>query len=81
MAFWLLLGAFCILGALAVLAFPLVCTRLGSQRCASCWTRSSGGGRVGRYLCYPGEFAGQHKILLVKFMRGFVVFMISSCTC
>ena len=38
-AFWLLLGALCILGVLALLVIPLVCTGLGSHRCASCWTR------------------------------------------
>ena len=52
-AFWLLLGALCILGVLALLVLTLVCTRLGSQRCASCWTRPAGGGRWGHYLCYP----------------------------
>ena len=51
-AFWLLLGALCILGVLALLVYP-VCARLGSQRCASCWTRPLGGGRWGHYLCDP----------------------------
>ena len=40
LAFWLLLGALCILG---VLAISLVCTRLGFQRYASCCTRPEGG--------------------------------------
>ena len=29
-AFWFLLGALCILGVLALLVYPFVCTRLGS---------------------------------------------------
>ena len=29
----------------------------------------------------PGEFAGQHKKLPVKLMRGFGNFMVSSCIC
>ena len=29
--FWLLLGALCILGVLALLVIPLVCTRFGFQ--------------------------------------------------
>ena len=49
---WLLLGILCILGVLALLVIPLVCTRFGFQRCASCWTRPWGGGRWGHYLCY-----------------------------
>ena len=32
-------------GVLALLVISLVCTRLGSQRCASCWTRPVGGAR------------------------------------
>ena len=42
-AFWLLLGALCFLGVLALLVIPLECTRLGFQRCASCCTRPVGG--------------------------------------
>ena len=56
LAFWLLLGTLCILGVLALLVISLVCTRFGFQRCASCWTRPEGGGRVGgrgHSLCYP----------------------------
>ena len=45
-------GALCILGVLVLLVIPLVCTRLGSQRCASCWTRPVGGGRWEHYLCF-----------------------------
>ena len=41
------------LGVLGLLVISLVCTRLGFQRCASCWTRPQGGGRWGHYLCYP----------------------------
>ena len=41
------------LGGLALLVIPLVCTKLGFQRCASYWTRPVGGGRWGHYLCYP----------------------------
>ena len=43
LTFWLLLSALCILGVLALLAIPLVCTRLGFQRYASCCTRPEGG--------------------------------------
>ena len=35
---------------LALLVYNF-CTRLGSHRCASCWTRTLGGGRCGHYLC------------------------------
>ena len=53
-AFWLLLGTLCILGVLAWLVIPLVCTRFGFQRCASYWTPPpEGGGWRGHYLCYP----------------------------
>ena len=79
--FWLLLGALCILGVPALLVIPLVCTRLGSQRCADCWTRPAGGGRWGHYLCYPGEFVGQQKKLPVKIVVGSMIFMVSSCIC
>ena len=51
LAFCLLLGVLCIL--LALLVIPLGCTKLGFQRCASCWTRSLGGGRWGHYLRGP----------------------------
>ena len=37
------------MGVLAWLV-SLLCTRLGSQRCASCWTRPLGGGRWEHYL-------------------------------
>ena len=66
-SFWLLLGTLCILGVLVLLVIPLVCSRFGFQRCASYWTRPVGGGRWGHYLCYPWEFAGQHKKLPVRF--------------
>ena len=36
-----------------MLVIPLLCTRLGLLRCASCWTRPVGGGLWGHYLCYP----------------------------
>ena len=52
-ACWLLHGTLCILGVLALVVIPLVGTRLGFQRCASCWTRPAGGGRWGHYLCCP----------------------------
>ena len=51
LALWLLLGTLCILGVLALLVIPLVCTRFGFQRCASYWTRPEGGGRWRHYLC------------------------------
>ena len=63
LAFWLLLRAMCILGVLALLVILLMCTRLGSQRCASCWTRLEGGGSI--IFVTPGEFAGQQKKLPV----------------
>ena len=49
-AFCFLLGVLCIWGVL-VLLVSLLCTRLGLLRCASCWTRPSGGGRRRHYLC------------------------------
>ena len=76
-AFWLLLGVLCILGVLALLVIPLVCTRLGFQRCASCWTCPAGGVRRGIIFVTPGEFDGQHKKLpLFVFDRvcGFCIF-------
>ena len=51
-AFLLLPGALCNVGVLALPVFSLVCTGLGSQRCASCWTRPVGGGQWEHYLCY-----------------------------
>ena len=72
--FGLLLGALCILGVLALLVIPLVCTRFGFQRCASCWTRPVGEVRF-------GEYAGQHELLPVKIVVEFVVFTDLSCTC
>ena len=71
MAFCLLIGALCILGEIALLVFPLVCTMIGSQRCASCWTRLVSGGT-------PGEFAGQHKKLPVEIVVGSVISLVSS---
>ena len=47
---WFLLGVLCIWGVLALLV-SLLCTSLGLLRCASCWTRPSGGGRWRHYLC------------------------------
>ena len=44
-----LLGALCIWRVLVFLV-SLLCTRLGSHRCASCWTRPLGEGRWGYYL-------------------------------
>ena len=52
-AFWFLLGILCILGVIALLVIPLVCTRFGFQRYALYWTRLVGGGRWGHYLWYP----------------------------
>ena len=50
LAFWLLLVH---PGCTSFVGYPLVCTRFGFQRCASCWTRPVGGGRWRHYLCYP----------------------------
>ena len=36
---------------LALLVYTLLCARLGSPPCASCWTRNLGGGPWGHYLC------------------------------
>ena len=58
-ALWLLLGALCILGVLALPVISLLCTRLGSYRCASCWTRPLGGGRWGITFVTFGMIAGQ----------------------
>ena len=52
LSFWLLGGALCVLEVLALLVYPLMCTVLGSHRCASYWTRPEGGGRWRHYLCY-----------------------------
>ena len=77
--FWLLLGALCILGVLALLVISLVvCTRLGFQRCASCCTRPVGGFGGGIIFVIPGEFAGQHKKLPVKSVVCSEVSMVSS---
>ena len=58
---WFLLGVLCIWGVLVLLG-SLLCTRLGLLRCASCWTRPSGGGRWGHYLCNLwGEYFKIHK--------------------
>ena len=48
--FWLLFGALCTFGVLALLVYPLWCTRLGSRWCASCWTRPLGAVRWEHYL-------------------------------
>ena len=40
------------LGELALPVIPLVCTRLGSQRCALCLARPVGGGQWEHSLCY-----------------------------
>ena len=55
--FLFLLGVLCIWGVL-VLLVSLLCTRLGLLRCASCWTRPSGGGR---WRHYKGENPKIHK--------------------
>ena len=61
------------LGVLALLVISLVCTRLGSQRCASCWTRPEGA-EVGGGIIFvtPGEFAEQHKKLPIKILMRLV---------
>ena len=51
--FWLLLGALCLWEVLAWQVYPLMCTGLGSRRCAYCWTRPVGGGRWEHYNCDP----------------------------
>ena len=53
-AFLFLLGVLC--GVLFFLG-SLLCTRLGLLRCASCWTRPSGGGWWG----HGGEYFKVHK--------------------
>ena len=58
------------LGVLALLVIPLVCTRLGFQRCAALWAENGGG----IIFVPPGKFAGQHKILPVRSVVCFVVF-------
>ena len=73
-AFWLLLGALCIWGVLALLVISPVCTRLGFQRCASCWTRPSGGGRWGITFLNSEEFAGKHKKTAGQVYDGFCGF-------
>ena len=54
-------GVLCAWRVLALLV-SLLCTRLGLLRCASCWTRPSGGGRWRHYLCNLwGEYFKIHK--------------------
>ena len=77
LAFWLLLGALCILGVLALLVIPLVCTRFGFQRCASCWTRPEGGGRRGHYLCYPWGFCWAAQKTVGQICDGYCGFQVS----
>ena len=50
-AFWLLFSVLCRWRVLALLVDPLLCTRLGSRWCASCWTRPLVGGRWEHCLC------------------------------
>ena len=80
-AFWLLLGAWCILGVLALLVFPLCVQGVGLKDvppAAPVLWAEVGGGII---FVTPGEFAWQHKTLPVKLVRRFVVLMVSSCTC
>ena len=49
--FWLLFSVLCMWRVLALLVDPLLCTRLGSRWCASCWTRPLVGGRWEHCLC------------------------------
>ena len=49
LAFWVLFGALCIWGVLALLVYPLMCAGLGLRTCAYRWTRP-GGGRWRHYL-------------------------------
>ena len=73
--FWLLLGTLCILGVLALLVIPLVCTRFGFQRCASYWTCPEGGGRRGHFLCYLWGVCWAAEKLSIRFVMRFVVFI------
>ena len=50
-AFWVLLGVLCIWKVLTLLILPLISAGLGLRRCHYRWTRPSGGGRWGHYLC------------------------------
>ena len=51
-----------------VLLVSLLCTRLGSHRCASCWTRPLGGVRWRHYLCNLwGECLAAHKTVCKYF--------------
>ena len=73
--FWFLLGVLCIWRVL-VLPVSLLCARLGLLRCASYWTRPSGGGRRGHYLCNLWEeYLKIHKTAY-KFLGIYVGFMI-----
>ena len=81
-AFWFLLGALCVLGVLALLVYPFVCVQgLGLKDVPlarqALWAEVGGG----RIFVTSGECAGQHKKMPVKFVRGFVILVISSCTC
>ena len=49
-AFWLFFCVLCVWVVL-VLLIPLLCTRLGLLRCASCWTRQAAHKTAHKYLC------------------------------
>ena len=71
-AFGLLFGALCVWRerrVLALLVYTLLCTGLGSHRCASYWTRPLDGGWWEHYLCdLWGECLAAHKT--AKYLYG-----------
>ena len=65
-----------VMSGVLVFLGSLLCTRLGLLRCASSWTRPSGGGRWGHYLCNLwGEHLKIHKTVYKIFgiYRGFLI--------
>ena len=74
-AFWLLLGTLCILGVLALLVIPLCVQGLGFKDVPPTGHALRAEVRGGIIFVTPGEFAGQHKKLSIRFVMGFVVFI------
>ena len=71
LSFWLLLGTLCILGVLALLVIPLCVQGLGFKDVPpighALWAEVGGG----IIFVTPGEFAGQHEKLPVRYVMFF----------
>ena len=78
--FWASLQCFVRMRVLALLVYLLLCTVLGSHRCASCWTRPLGGGRWRHYLCNLwGDCLAAHKTAFKFFGVQVKFWMWKSC--